>query len=346
MEQMNNKAVGLMIYGDVNSTKNALTEEKYKLLADTLTAAGFAVESILYHDEGAARLEEELSRFEVILVWVNPIEQGNDRRHLDELLLKLVDQGVFVSTHPEVILKIGTKKVLYTTRHMDWSADIEQYSDYDDFKNRFLISLGNSKIRILKQYRGNGGNGIFKVSLANTDERSIRVVQATAANEARILSPDDFHQEFRKYFDNEGVLLDQEWIPEISNGMVRCYLTGTKVSGFGYQESNALCPHPEEPESGVRPTSRRFYFSEHCGLFQDLRTMMETKWVPELQKIHSIPDEKMPLLWDADFFIKNVNMRDNEQKYILCEINVSCVSPFPESCIRHIVDKLLSISRK
>ena len=73
---------------------------------------------------------------------------------------------------------------------------------------------------------------------------------------------------------------------------------------------------------------------------------METKWVPELQKVHSIPDEKMPLLWDADFFIKNVNAQENGQKYILCEINVSCVSPFPESCIRHIVNELLKRDRK
>ena len=334
-----------MIYGDANSARNALTEEKYKLLAASLSAAGFGVESVLYHDDRASDLEMDLARFGSILVWVNPIEHGNDRKRLDELLLKLADKGVFVSTHPEIVLKIGTKKVLYTTRHMDWSADVQQYTNYDDFKKRFLVSLDKSGVRILKQYRGNGGNGVFKVRPVNTGDRKVMVAHA-AANEVKTLSADDFHKEFRDYFNNEGVLLSQEWIPEISNGMVRCYLTGTRVSGFGYQESNALCPHPDEPEGVARPTSRRFYFSEYCGLFQHLRTIMETKWVPELQKVHSIPDEKMPLLWDADFFIKNVNAQENGQKYILCEINVSCVSPFPESCIRHIVNELLKRDRK
>jgi hypothetical protein len=67
---------------------------------------------------------------------------------------------------------------------------------------------------------------------------------------------------------------------------------------------------------------------------------MESKWVPELQKIHEIEDNLMPVLWDADFFINDVNTAQTQTKYTLCEINVSCVSPFPESCIPHIVEAL------
>jgi hypothetical protein len=118
-------------------------------------------------------------------------------------------------------------------------------------------------------------------------------------------------------------------------------LTGTKVSGFGYQEAVALCPQSDNPkDSKIRPTSRRFYFSEDCGLFQDLRKIMEEKWVPQLQRIHSISDESMPLLWDIDLFINDINTTQTERKYALCEINVSCVSPFPPSCVNHIVREL------
>ena len=75
-------------------------------------------------------------------------------------------------------------------------------------------------------------------------------------------------------------------------------------------------------------------------MFQDLRKIMETKWIPQLQEIHSISNEQMPLLWDIDLFINDVNTKNTEEKYTLCEINVSCVSPFPPSCVNHIVREL------
>jgi hypothetical protein len=332
------KSIALVIYGDKDSSRNALNEEKYKQLADSLLGAGFNVESVLYHDSKAEQLEKELEQFAVVMVWVNPIEQGFNRSRLDALLMNTAKNGVIVSTHPEIILKIGTKKVLYSTRNMDWGGDIDFYSEYHDFERRFLASLDS--IRILKQYRGNGGNGVFKIWFADADKKNVCVVHAPSANEKQILSKDEFHKEFSKYFENGGLLINQKWVKGITNGMVRCYLTGTKVSGFGYQESNALCPQSDEPEAKIRPTSGRFYFSEYCGLFQDLRKIMETKWIPELQKIHSIPDELMPLLWDIDLFINDVNTSDIDRKYTLCEINVSCVSPFPPSCINHVVDEL------
>jgi len=335
---MNAQSIALMLYGDSHSTRNALTDEMYKGLADALIAAGCSVESVLYHDSKAEQLEVDLQRFDAVLVWVNPImEQGLDRRSLDKLLIHLSEKGVYVSTHPETILKIGTKRVLYTTRHMDWGGDTELYEEYDDFVSRFLKTLVNGKIRILKQYRGDGGKGVFKVWL---DGGSVRVVHAISGNEQRLLSKDGFHQEFKPYFDNDGLLVNQQWADGIINGMVRCYITGTKVSGFGYQESVALNPQTNDPGSPSRPVSRRYYFSEDCGLFQDLRGIMESKWIPQLQDIHAIPDAMMPMLWDIDLFINDVNATDAKRKYTICEINVSCVSPFPPSSVGHIVRAL------
>jgi len=41
---------------------------------------------------------------------------------------------------------------------------------------------------------------------------------------------------------------------------------------------------------------------------------------------------------DADFFINKINAENISEKYSLCEINASCVSPFPESSIRYIIE--------
>jgi hypothetical protein len=45
--------------------------------------------------------------------WMNPIQDGRDRTTLDRMLRDVSASGVFASTHPDVILKMGTKEVLY-----------------------------------------------------------------------------------------------------------------------------------------------------------------------------------------------------------------------------------------
>ena len=156
---MKNYSIALMIFGEPGSPRNALTEEKYKKLAAHLIEKGFDVDSVLYHDPFLANWKKILP-YNAILVWVNPIEQQGDRKILDALLMNLSAQGCFVSAHPDTILKMGTKEVLYKIRETEFGGDTKLYDSFDDFKERFLNKPG---IRILKQYRGNGGDGVFKV---------------------------------------------------------------------------------------------------------------------------------------------------------------------------------------
>jgi hypothetical protein len=327
---MKSKSIALMIYGEAGSGRNAITEEKYKRLASGLLENDFAVDSVLYHDSIADRLATDLLKYNAILVWVNPIEQQNDRKILDKLLVNLASQGCFVSAHPDTILKIGTKEIIYKTRETEFGGDVKLYHSFPDFKERFLLPGGMRGIRILKQYRGNGGNGVFKIDATNFDNDRIGVTHATDGGKEEQLSINDFFRAFESYFSNRGMLIDQQWNSNLVNGMVRCYLSGNKVAGFGYQEVNAFYPN--------KKPSQRFYFSEDCGLFRDLRNIMESKWISELQEIAGVKNEMLPLIWDADFFINKVNTENTNEKYSLCEINASCVSPFPESSIRYIVE--------
>lgn len=328
--------VALLIYGESNSGRNALTEEKYKDLAIEFSSQGFDVRSILYNDESTDKLAKELLQFDAVLVWVNPIEQGKDRKKLDSLLVEVSGKGCFVSTHPDVILKMGTKEVLYKTKDIEWSSNVKMYASYEDFLRRFPDSLRSSGKRILKQYRGNGGNGVFKV-MQTGSANEVMVIHAKEGAEKRKLSWKGFNHEFQSFFLNDGMLIDQEWNKNMVNGMVRCYVSGTKVAGFGYQEINALY---ESNGETYLPPSKRYYFTEHCGLFSDLKEIMESKWVPQLMNSLSIPWNMMPVIWDADFFINEANSLNVVGKYSLCEINVSCVSPFPPSAIRFIVDEV------
>src|SRR5438270_708786 len=155
-------SVAFVLYGDRDSTRDALSEDKYKGLASAFLAAGFTVQSVLYSDEVAEDLFAPLSHFDAVLVWVNPLEQGKDRRRLDALLARLADQGGVVSAHPRVILKMGTKDVLFRTQHMDWGRPTRLYSSYEDFQDQFPGSLKQSGIKVIKQYRAMAAMAFLK----------------------------------------------------------------------------------------------------------------------------------------------------------------------------------------
>ena len=67
-----------------------------------------------------------------VLVWVDPIAGRTTRVELDALLRDVASRGVWVSAHPDVILKMGVKEVLHRTRHLGWGTDTHLYRTADD----------------------------------------------------------------------------------------------------------------------------------------------------------------------------------------------------------------------
>lgn len=325
-----------MLYCSAGDEKSVFSEEKYKALVERFVGSGVDVETVRYNDDLAESLRSRLPDLDALLVWVNPIEQGNDRTILDELLEDVRDTGTFVSAVPETILKIGTKKVLFDTRDLEFGSDVKIYHDFDEFKNRFLQSLDAGKPRVLKQFRGNGGNGVFKVKRLGSYR--ISVLHAKRGSSEQSMEIDEFWRQFRPFFDHGGPMLNQAWNDNLSNGMVRCYMTGKRVVGFGYQEINALFPS----EDGSIQPGKRFYFTENCALFADLRRKMEKSWIDQLTTETELSPDDLPVIWDADFFINSMQP-DSPGRYTLCEINVSSVSPFPESAIPTIVAEVKDI---
>ena len=328
----------MMLYCAVGATKDVFSEEKYKLLAEAFVQAGMKVETVLYNDAHADTLRSELKSLDALMVWVNPIEQGRDRTVLDQLLSDLEAAGVFVSSARETIMKIGTKRVLYDTRDLEFGSNVEMYDTFDEFRTGFPGTLKDGRPRVLKQFRGNGGDGVFKVRKITDDTGQFSVLHAKRGSTEQIFGQEEFFDEFRRYFDTGGPMLNQAWNDNLSNGMVRCYMTGKRVSGFGYQEINALFPGDDEP---VTP-GKRFYFTENCALFADLREQMEQRWIEQLTDAVGLSPDKLPVIWDADFFINSMQPHA-AGRYTICEINVSSVSPFPESAIPRIVAEVCRV---
>ena len=68
-----------------------------------------------------------------------------------------------------------------------------------------------------------------------------------------------------------------------------------------------------------------------------LRQQLESTWVRLMCERVGLAREQLPLLWDCDFMMGEV-IADGTQRFVLCEINVSSVSPFPPSSIAPLVD--------
>jgi len=330
--------IGIMLYGKRGEVRDVFSESKYKLLAEKMIQSGLTVETITYNDSISEQLFHELVEYKSILVWINPVEKDMDRRNLDNLLTKVSNEGVYVTAHPNTILRIGTKDVLYQTREMTWSNDVNIFRSYKEFETGFIKSLEKYGTRILKPYRGNGGKGIIKISIELNDKNEILLQYAEKEKQEERINLREFLNRYKDYFDLNNKLIDQEWCQQITNGMVRCYLSLDKVVGFGYQEINILYPINKKDDFTKSHPSQRNYYTEACGLFRDLKIKMENEWVPQLIDQFSMSIEDLPIIWDADFFIDNASNKNN--KYILCEINVSSVSPFPESAIMPIIEIL------
>jgi hypothetical protein len=314
---------------------HAATPREYRLsrVFDAMAALGIEAEPALYADDVADRLRAQLLRCDGVLVWVDPISQGRDRAVLDALLRDVASNGVWVSTHPDIILKMGVKEVLYRTRHLGWGTDTHLYRNAGVFREEFPPRLRATGPRVLKQNRGNGGEGVWKIELAfdsGRDGATVRALHAPRGSVPRDMPLGDFMSLCEPYFANGGCIVDQPFQPRLPDGMIRCYMGADKVIGFGHQRIKALIPPPPEgPDSEAAQPGPRIMHPAAAPAFQTLRTRMESEWTPQMTHLLGIDTNSLPIIWDADFLYGPCDAT-GQDSYVLCEINVSSVFPFPE----------------
>ena len=70
----------------------------------------------------------------------------------------------------------------------------------------------------------------------------------------------------------------------------------------------------------------------HAGYWERWKRELEGVWLPQLKELFHFSAEELPALWDCDFLLGEKTNEDTD-RYVLCEINVSSVSPFPESVL-------------
>jgi hypothetical protein len=183
--------------------------------------------------------------------------------------------------------------------------------------------------------------------LPDTDTK-VRVLHAQRGSRPEEIPLDAFIARCA-YFGWGGCIIDQAFQPRLPEGMIRCYMSGSKVAGFGHQLIKALIPPPPEgPDSPQAQPGPRIMHGPDASPFQSLRRSMEDRWTPQLMETLGIDEASLPVIWDADFLY---GPRDpaGADTYVLCEINVSSCFAIPDEApaaiARTVKDRILQNQR-
>jgi hypothetical protein len=324
--------VALLYPGDHAMRERAdPAESRFAALFAALQAAGLRAEPAVWNDDFADEVRAQLLRCAAVLVWCNPIEGGRRRDGLDAVLHEVTAAGVFVSAHPEAVQRLGTKDVLLATRDTPFGSDVHRIDSPAQLAAQLPQRLQQGP-RVLKQHWGHSGIGVWRVEAAGGPLMTVRHAQRGSVEETLDLAA--LLERLAPCFEPQagGHLIDQAWQPGLAEGMVRAYLCEDRVVGFGHQAINAL--HPHEPQPGPR-----LYHGPEIPALQGLKQRLQSQWVEWLLRCTGLRRDHLPLLWDCDFFYGTATAAEPE-RWVLCEINVSSVSPFPPSAISPLVAAL------
>lgn len=289
-------------------------EARLKSVRDALRAAQFEPVPFAFSEEGADALRQTLLTCAGALVWVNPIADGRDRTILDDILRDTARRGVWISAHPDVIAAMATKEVLHRLQDLGWGSDTRLYTSVEAFASAF--DNAERQDRVLKPVRGNDGRGVTRIAGGPTSY----ALQQAAEDAEAMVTWDGVLAHVAAMFESTPIIIDQE-CHDARRGMVRCYMSFDQVIGFGEQA----------PRSNTHPFAMSASKAMHAAdepRFADLRDCMDKDWVPGMKRALSLETPMLPALWDADFLYRRTPSKRGS-RYALCEINASCVSPFP-----------------
>lgn len=177
---------------------------------------------------------------------------------------------------------------------------------------------------MLKQYRGMGGTGVWKVEPAG--DSLVRVQHAARDSADEELRLDEFVRRCEPYFAGPGRMIDQPFQERLDEGMIGVYLTHDRVVRFAHEYPRAFLP----PSSSA-PAPKSFE-GPAAPAFQVLRTHVESEWVPELQRLLDLDTASLPVIWDIDFLFRP-KTEAGDDSFVLCEINVCSTFAFPEQAV-------------
>ncbi len=332
---MTQPRIGLLWRGERGGAVSPRAEAMLGPLLSAFADQGVAARHVIYADDAVAEVRSELLDLDGVLVWVNPIQEGATRAKLDALLREVVAAGVWVSARPDIIDAMGTKEVLFETRDLGWGTDVGLYRSPEELAHGFPARLAANGRLVIKQARGTGGTGVWRVELPAGPGREVPgrdsavLIQRADARRPTPFEPStlgDFLDRCDKYFAWSGSIIDQPFQERLEEGMIRAYFVHDEVVGFCHQWPKGLVVATGAEEAPVSTPPKME--DPDTPAYASLRSKADSEWVPGLKDRLGLSTHDLPAIWDADF-LYGPKAASGEDTYVLCEINVQAVWPYP-----------------
>ncbi|MGB5792042.1 Cj0069 family protein [Poseidonibacter sp.] len=257
---------------------------------------------------------------------ISRINPGN-LKQVDEyfqFLKALGDEGVEIHTHPDVMINLDFKDILAKLKGTRLGDDESYfYHKFSDFASKFPNDLKKHGIRVLKTNYGSTGEGVYLVRLQ--DDGSI--VSTEAVNNEKYFY-DDIHEfiskfevnfqddsEYAEYFEGKTGFVGCRYLERISEGEIRVLLVNDKPISVVHKK-----PQEGEFSATLFSGAKYKYESPSEAKWKDVVTLT-TKGLKDLKPY--LKGQNYPLLWTMDYIL-DYN-KDGSDKYVLSEINCSCV---------------------
>lgn len=336
---MKKKIVIFEVEGGNDKWINGLRKDTMPILR-AIENQGWLCEVLYFRDEWKDEIYEYTkANFSGFISRINPGNLPNGEKIYFETLRKLSHAGLEAMSHPDEMLKLGSKNILLKLKNTAFAApDTFGYYSIKEFKDRFPYSLAQ-KQRVLKQNRGSTGVGIWKVEVWD-DTKTYEgeplpldtLVQCTEANDnhTEIHTLEKFMQLCEKYMvGNNTILIDMPYLPRISEGELRLILIADKPMAVIHKKpTNSIDAFSATMFAGAK------YTLFNVEAYPNLLRLFEEN-APQITKYAKL--KEFPLLWTADFILSN-DAHYND-KYVLSEINCSCVG-IPEMLIGIVENKM------
>ena len=287
-------------------------------------ATGYRTEIVFYRPNKKYELLDYLKEnAQSVISRINP---GN-LKGVDEyfqFLKALSNSGVEVHTHPDVMINLDFKDILYKLEGTPLGdADTYFYHTYTDFVSKFPANLEKYGIRVLKTNYGSTGEGVYLVS--KKDDGSIFTVEAVNNQKYYYDDINEFLHKFEEnfeeddenaaYFQGKAGFVGCRYLERIAEGEIRVLLVNNKAISVVHKK-------PQEGE---------FSATLFSGAQYKYESPEDPKWEAVMQITNDglqnikpfLAGQNYPLLWTMDYIL-DYN-EDGSDKYVLSEINCSCV---------------------
>lgn len=295
-----------------------------KPIIKSLNERGWTAEIIFYSDEHRGEIYRyTIEKADAYISRVNPGNLSSEIGYF-QMLRELVANGVEGLPHPDAMIAYGAKNSVEKLKGTDIvPKDVYTYYDFDSLKESFPKSLKNG-VRVLKQNRGSTGEGIWRVEVLELEKYKGEIplnakLKLTEAkdNHTEEKTLQEFLEFCIQYIEGDnGMLLDMPFLERIVEGEIRVLMLRDTIVNIVHKK-------PADTKDAFSATlfSGAKYRYDKPEQWPDLVKVVK-KSVPIIRE--RLGNYDLPLIWTADFIL-DTDKKTGHDKYVLGEINASCV---------------------